>query len=516
MNSMNDETLAARLRALVGEAHVELDEEERRYLSRDFVYWDDAGTAAMAVAPADTAELQAVMGLLSGLDREVVIRGGGMSTGRSYVPQTDRAVLLDLRRLNRIREINLTDRYIVAEAGCTWTQLLDALQPHGLRPDFTIPLSGSVSTVGGAMAHHVTGGMKGVLGLEVVRANGALVRTGSWARQAFPAPYYRDYGPDLTGLFLGDTGAFGVKTAVSLHLSLPPAASAFASFSFDTMAQQTKAMVALSAYDFISMRSGFDPYLTGIVMDVRLAEGVKTLGSVVKAGGSRWQGLRRALKIAAAGQSALKDADWTLHVRTDQLTQSAADAGMAQVRAICLAEGREIAPSAAIAMGAGALSVRGSLSKIGDRWIATNSVFPLSRAVDACAALQDFLAARAEGFAAHGVKVGCFTTCSGVHFQAEPLFWWSDKVSELSLRHIEPAEAARFREIPENIANRDFITRTRHELRDLFESLGAIHVHTSKFFKYGALLTPGTHELLCDLKAVLDPGGMLNPGNLGL
>lgn len=471
---------------IVGEAHVTLDESERRHLSSDFFYWENAGTAAVVVAPADTAQVQAVIRLLAGLGREVVIRGGGMSTGRSYVPQTDRAVLLDMRRLNRIREINLTDRYLVAEAGCNWQQVLDALQPLGLRPDFTIPLSGSVSTVGGAMAHHVTGGMKGIQGLEVVRANGDLIHTGSWARRDFPEPYYRDYGPDVTGLFLGDTGAFGIKTAVSLHLSRPPEASAFAAFSFDTMGQQTAAMVELSALDFITMRSGFDPYLSSIVMNVSL------------------------------GVGALQDTDWTLHLRADQITQGAADAGIARARAICLRKGREIAPSAAIAMGADRLSVRGSLSKDGDRWIATNSIFPLSRAVAACAALEAFLEARKAKFAAHDVKVGCFTTCSGMHFQAEPLFWWRDRVSELSLRHIPPEEAARFREIPDHPENRAFISRTRQELRDLFQELGAIHVHTSKFFRYGELLLPGTRDLLRDLKAALDPEGIFNPGNLGL
>lgn len=505
--------LAGRLAAIVGAAHVVTDASERRVLSEDFFYWEGAGTAALAVAPADAAQLQEVMRLLAGQGREVVIRGGGMSTGRSYVPQTDSAVLLDLRRLNRIREINITDRYLVAEAGCTWQAVLDALAPHGLQPDFTIPLSGSVSTVGGAMAHHVTGGMKGILGVEVVRANGALVRTGSWARRDFPAPYYRDYGPDLTGLFLGDTGAFGVKTAVSLHLSRPPEASAYASFSFATMAEQTAAMVALSALDYLSLRSGFDPYLTRIAMDVNLSEGVKVLGAVARAGPG---GLRRALGIAASGQRAMRDAAWTLHIRADQLTQAAAEEGIARARAICNRNGEEIAPSMAIAMGAGRLSVRGALSRDGDRWIATNSIFPLSRAVAACEALQTFLAEREAAFAAHGVKTGCFTTCSGLHFQAEPLFWWPDKVSELALRQLDPAEARRFAAIPENPQTRAFVTRTRHELRDLFQALGAIHVHTSKFFRYGTLLLPGTRDLLRELKSVLDPEGMLNPGNLGL
>jgi FAD/FMN-containing dehydrogenase len=514
--STDDHALAAQLREIVGEQHVVTDAGERRHLSEDFFYWDNAGIASMAVAPANATELQSIMRLLQGRGREVVIRGGGMSTGRSYVPQTHQAVLLDMRRLNHIRDINVTDRYMIAEAGCTWQQVLDALAPHRLRPDFTIPLSGSVSTVGGAMAHHVTGGMKGILGLELVRANGDLVRTGAWARRDFPQPYYRDYGPDLTGLFLGDTGAFGIKTAVSLHLSQLPGASAFASFSFQTMAAQTEAMVQLSALDYLTMRSGFDPYLTRIAMNVNMVEATKTLKSVIAAEPSKLTGLRRAVAIAAGGRRAMRDAGWTLHIRADQLTLGAAAAGIARARIICRRQGQEIAPSIAIAMGAGRLSVRGSLSRDGDRWIATNSIFPLSRAVAAGDALREFLAARGQAFAQHQVKVGSFSTCSGMHFQLEPLFWWPDAVSELSLRHLEPAEAKRFSTIADNPTARAFIKQTRHELRDLFEAQGAIHVHTSKFFRYGELLAPGTRTLLRELKAVLDPDAMLNPGNLGL
>ncbi len=83
-------------------------------------------------------------------------------------------------------------------------------------------------------------------------------------------------------------------------------------------------------------------------------------------------------------------------------------------------------------------------------------------------------------------------------------------------RHIHPSEAEKFRLIPENPANRAFITHMRHELRDFFEQLGALHVHTSKFFRYAELLCPGTRRLLLDIKHTLDPEAMFNPGNLGL
>jgi D-lactate dehydrogenase (cytochrome) len=475
--------LAARLAGIVGDTHVTLEEQERRYLSSDFFYWDGAGTAAIAVAPADTAELQHIMRVLAGSGREITIRGGGMSTGRSYVPQTHEAVL---RRLNRIREINITDRYLIAEAGCTWQQILDALAPLGLVCDFTIPLSGSVATVGGAMAHNVTGGMKGVLGIEAVRANGDLLRTGAWARAQYGQPYYRDYGPDLTGLFLGDTGAFGIKTAIALHVSDAPAASAFASFSFSDEIALTRAALALASLDYLTMRSGFDPYLTRIVRAMTMAD------------------------------SRDDEPGWTLHLRCDQINHAAAEAGIAHAREICLRSGWEISSHIAAAMAASKLSVRGSLSATGQRWIATNAIFPLSRAVAATEAVRAFLDAREADFVRHDVRRASFITCNPYHFQLEPLFWWSDKVSELSLRHMPPEEAERFRAIPENPENRAFIIETRTALRDLLEQIGAVHVHTSKFFRYAELLIPGTSQLLAELKTALDPECLLNPGNLGL
>ncbi len=474
------------LASIVGPPHVITEEAERRYFSSDFFYWDGAGTAAIVVSPGSAEEVQAIIRMLAGSGREIAIRGGGMSTGRSYVPQGNAAILLDMQRLNRIREINPKDRYLVAETGCTWQQIVDALSAHEMVCDFTIPGSGSVATVGGAMAHNVTGGMKGVLGIEAVRANGDMIRTGSWAREAAPAPYWRDYGPDLTGLFLGDTGAFGIKTAISLHISPAPEASGFASFAFSSEPDLILTMLALSNCDYLSMRSGFDPALTRIVIEVQ------------------------------TGTPAPLTSGWTLHLRCDQLNEAAAQAGILRARNICLRRGYELPQSIAAGLGAQRLSVRGCLSRAGDRWIATNAVFPLSRAAEATEKLREFLNAHEAEFIAHDVKIASFVTANPYHFQLEPLFWWSDKVSELALRHIDSGEAEKFRLIPEKPANRVFITHMRHEVRDLFQDLGAVHVHTSKFFRYAELLCPGTRRLLQDIKQTLDPENMLNPGNLGL
>ena len=111
--------LVNELAALVGAQHVIADPAERRYFSRDLFPWDDAPVALAVVAPGSVDEVQALVRAASRLDVHLVTRGGGMSTGRSYVPATARSVIVDLRRLNRVREINAGDRYVVVEAGCT-------------------------------------------------------------------------------------------------------------------------------------------------------------------------------------------------------------------------------------------------------------------------------------------------------------------------------------------------------------------------------------------------------------
>lgn len=111
--------LVPQLTSIVGADHVVTDAAERRYFSRDLFPWEDAPVALAVVAPGTVEEVQALARAASQLDFDLVMRGGGMSTGRSYVPATARSVIIDLRRLNRVREVNAADRYVVVEAGCT-------------------------------------------------------------------------------------------------------------------------------------------------------------------------------------------------------------------------------------------------------------------------------------------------------------------------------------------------------------------------------------------------------------
>ena len=83
-------------------------------------------------------------------------------------------------------------------------------------------------------AGHYGTSSESVVALTVVLADGSILRTGARGPDG-DTPFYRHYGPDLTGLFCGDSGVFGVKAEIVLRLiKNPPAHEGYASFSFAT------------------------------------------------------------------------------------------------------------------------------------------------------------------------------------------------------------------------------------------------------------------------------------------
>ena len=101
------------------------------------------------------------------------------------------------------------------------------------------------------------------IGLEVVLSDGKIIKTGSWATPHKPSPFFRTYGPDLTGLFLGDTGSLGFKTKIVLKLIPMPKYVEFASFAFNNYKEIVMAMSEISRRGIAAECFGFDPYLQG-------------------------------------------------------------------------------------------------------------------------------------------------------------------------------------------------------------------------------------------------------------
>ena len=504
---------------IVGSEHVITDPAERAALSNDIFFWDDVRPADLALRPADTRQVAEVVQTAAGRGLSVYIRGGGMSYTKGYVPTAAGTVLVDMRRLDKVHEINACDRYIVVGAGATWQSVAEALKPHGLQVAFGAPFSGVYSTVGGALAQGVPSGNAGVLGVEVVRADGSVLRTGSWARKdshGRAAPFFREYGPDLTGLFLGDTGAFGIKTAAALRLTQKMPAAAHASFAFETYENMAACMIALGPHDFITRRVGLDPFKSQNSVKVGFKEALKTLGDVSTSGPTLLSGLKDSMKMASGGNNFMEGVKWSLHLSTEAINDVVAEAQIGVVRAICLRHGREIANFLPRAMDARRYSVRGFLGRQGQRWVPTNSIWPLSRAVEIATAVQAFFDARRAEMDRLGFQESYMSGYGPGYFLCEPSFYWRDEVSELHLRHLGADEAQQFRALQPNPEARAFAMKLRRELAEFFFEKGAVHVQIAKFYQYQASLDEGSTRLLAELKRLLDADGRLNAGNLGL
>ncbi len=515
-SAVSIDAAASQLAAVVGDQYVVTDERERQVYSNDIFFWDNAATADYVVQPGTPEQVAEILKTAKSLGMHVSTRGGGMSYTKGFVPAEAGCILIDLRRLDRIREIDETNRFVVVDAGCTWTSVTDALEPHGLKVDFSAPFSGIYSTVGGALSQNVPATMKGILGLEVVRADGSIVRTGAWGRNDPDTPFFRDYGPDLTGIFLGDTGAFGVKTGASLHLSRKPDGIAHGSFAFETYEDMAQTMIDLGPYDFVTRRVGLDPFKSQNAAKVGFKEAIKTLGDVSTSGSTLVSGLKDSVKMAAAGTNFMDGVKWSLHLSVEALTDDAAEAGLEIVRALCLERGREIANIMPRAMEARGYSVRGFLGKDGQRWVPTNSIWPLSRAVEVATAVQAFFNDRRKDMDKHGMWESYMTNYGQGYFMCEPSFYWVDEVSEHHLRHLPDEEAKKFKSLKVNPEVRAYAQQLRFELRDFFYDLGAVHVQLAKFYRYQDSLAPETKRLVREIKDLLDPDDLLNRTNLGL
>ncbi|WP_157801223.1 FAD-binding oxidoreductase [Sphingobium sp. LB126] len=515
-----------RLRQIVGTEHMIEDAERRDFFSTD-LSWRPGEVADAVIQPASIDELAASVQLVTREGRAVVARGGGMSYTSGYTPVEKNSVLVDMRRMNRILEINEDDMYVIVECGCTWKTLHEALSPLGLRTPYWGPLSGAYATVGGALSQNSlfhgsgTGGTaaESVLGLKVVLADGTVVSTGSWGHK-HGSPFWRHFGPDMTGIFLADTGAMGIKAAAALRLVPAPKHTGYLSYRFDTLAAMLAAQVRIARLGIASECYGFDPYYNAGFekQGITFEEGLSIVGKIARKGGLK--GLKRAAKVAFGGKKILKDVPYSLHMTLDGLTEGVAAEHTDLAAEICVEEGgTEMASSIpTVFRNAPFGGVRTILlGSDGEIWIPVHGYFPLSVAVKAAEATEKFLAERKPLMEKHGIKTSYLTCFSGPEFVIEPSFYWRDALGPFRLSLIEPEFAEKWKDIPADEERRAVALGLRDELRGLFDSLGALHLQIGKYYPYQEMMADGTLvHLLKGVKSVVDPQRRVNPGSLGL
>jgi FAD/FMN-containing dehydrogenase len=179
-----------------------------------------SGRAAAMLSPADTGEVQAIVRMVGATGGTLTVQGGNSGMCAGATPdQSGDAILLNMRRMNRIRKVDADARLLVGDAGVILADAHDAAAAVECRFPLTLggkgsaTLGGLVSTNAGGTQVLRHGTMRALTaGLEVVLPDGSLLDV--------LAPLAKDnQGPDPKQMFIGGEGAFGIVTGVALRLS---------------------------------------------------------------------------------------------------------------------------------------------------------------------------------------------------------------------------------------------------------------------------------------------------------
>ncbi len=223
-------SLAGRLRALLPADAVIDDPATLLPYAYDASFWSLRRNRApdVVVLPRTTDDVARVVRFADETGTPIVARGAG--TGQTGGAVALRGgIVMAFARMRDILEIDRANLQAVVRPGLVWSDLQEALRPHGLffPPD---PGSGRACTLGGMAANNASGphavrwGTTSayVLGLEVVLADGSVIWTGGARSKALKS----SSGIDLGKLFVGSEGTLGIITTLRLRVQPRPQARA--------------------------------------------------------------------------------------------------------------------------------------------------------------------------------------------------------------------------------------------------------------------------------------------------
>lgn len=239
--------LEKRLGEIVGAGHVLEQAAAREKYANDQWWYAIAAAGAqqpisrpdVAVSPGSPEEVAQVVRLANELKVPITPWGGG--SGVQGAANADRGgIILDLRRLNRVRKLDEKSLTCVVEAGKVCREFEAELNEKRL--SFThYPASTEWATIGGSIAARGSGVLSTkygkiedhVLNLEFVTPTGELVTTPAVPRHAV--------GPELTQLLVGAEGTLGIITAATVKLHFLPKKRVFAAVSFANLSDGIEA-----------------------------------------------------------------------------------------------------------------------------------------------------------------------------------------------------------------------------------------------------------------------------------
>lgn len=229
------------LKAVCGD-RVILDYDERYFHGKpQHSFHNVVNIPDVVVCPMSTEEVSKIVKACNKYKIPIVPYGGATSLeGHTLAPHG--GLCIDMTSMKNVKALHLEDMDVVVEPGIGWIELNEYLLPYGL----FFPLDpGPGATIGGMCATRCSGSLAvrygtmrdNVINLQVVLANGDVVKTASRARKSAA-------GYDLTRLLIGSEGTLGVITQVTLRLQKIPESNVVAMCNFPTIKDAADVAIA--------------------------------------------------------------------------------------------------------------------------------------------------------------------------------------------------------------------------------------------------------------------------------
>ncbi len=429
------------------------------------------GIGGVLALPKNTAEVAEIVRLSARAGVGVVPYGGGTGlVGGQVLPEGSAPLVVSLRRMTAIREVDDRDDVLVAEAGALLSDVQDAatelnrLFPLSMASEGSCRIGGNLATNAGGVHVLRYGNARDLcLGLEAVLPDGSVYNGLRRVRKD-------NTGYDLRNLLIGSEGTLGIITAAALRLFPMPGETSTGFLSVDSPAEAVNLLGrareslggTLSAFELIQ-RTGMD-FVRGTLPQVRIPE----------AGESDWFLLVETADTAGAG---LTDRFWSFlagQLESGGIRDAIIASNESQRRELW--RFRESIPEANRLVGA----------------VATHDIsVPTSR-------ISDFINCAVSAMNDLGpLRVNCFGHVGdgNLHFNIFPPEG-SDRTEFL---HLRPA-----------------VTRRVYDLVAEFDgSMSAEHgigrTKVGELERYG---DPAKLAAMAAIKSALDPAGIMNPGTI--
>ncbi len=256
-----------RLKEIVGEENLKSNPADL------YIYGSDSSVHSarpwVVVRPRDTEQVQQIMAYANQEKIPVITRGAGSGMCGQTVP-IHGGITLDMKRMNKILEINPSDVYCRVQPGVVDDDLNQALKPFGVFYPPT-PASSRIATIGGEIGNNASGVRSvkygatrdSVLGMKVVLPDGRLVTLG--ARTRVEATGYQ-----LHKLIVGSEGTLGVVVEATLSFVPIPKFRCLGMANFDRLEDAGAAIAGI-------MGGGIVPSMLELVDNVAIKAVNKTM-----------------------------------------------------------------------------------------------------------------------------------------------------------------------------------------------------------------------------------------------